>query len=121
MGYQVGSICYETAAEAATASRWAMGHDTTMLVGGVPHLLQVFPVTDGNGTRMNWKLTRMTDYVEVNNESLTYDPPSCGVAMDPERMADMLQLWGWMLLPVILVWGGRKLYEFFDRTPHEAG
>jgi hypothetical protein len=123
MGYQAGSFCYATKLEAAEAQRWVLGHDSTLTLGGVQHLLQIFPEGDEESASLilRRKVTRMTDYVEVSNDQLVYVPPNCGASMDPERMADMLQLWAMFIIPIVLVWGGRKLYEFFDRTPHEAG
>lgn len=37
-----------------------------------------------------------------------------------EKIADIGEAFGWMLLMVILVFAGRKLFEVFDGGPHES-
>jgi flagellar biogenesis protein FliO len=36
-----------------------------------------------------------------------------------ERIADMTELFYLMMMVVIAVWGGRKLYDFFNRGPND--
>lgn len=37
-----------------------------------------------------------------------------------EKIADLLELFGYMLMVVILVWGARQLYDVFNRGPHDG-
>jgi hypothetical protein len=38
-----------------------------------------------------------------------------------ERISEMRDLFYLMLIPIILVWGGRLLYDFFNRGPNDGG
>lgn len=37
---------------------------------------------------------------------------------DPDRIADLAEMWGLFLLAAIVVLCFRKLYDIFDRAPH---
>lgn len=89
MGYFAQGHCYAEKWDAANAQRWAMGHDTNMVLNGVPHLLQ-YTLTDGN--TLGYSVLRTTDWVQVTESTLIYNPPECQILGVEDGLA-----MGWMV------------------------
>lgn len=94
MGYQVGEHCYATKLQAAHVQRWSLGHDSSVVINGQPHLVQ-YALTDGE--TLGYTVYDMSTQTQIVSSTLIYDPPVCEVL----GIADGLQI-GWMVAGVWL-------------------
>lgn len=111
MAYQVGATCYATAQQAAQVAASSVG-GTIVKQGDQAFTISIGQVT---GTSIAYVYTNFDKSVSYTS----VQPYSAQPCASENNIKDQTDLFYLMLMVVIGVWGGRQLYNFFNRGPND--